>query len=253
MRHKVFLILANTGLLAVVVALLSGPLLLGQLLGSSVSGTLGVTDSTPQTRQLLVYPNETDFSHYASFNPSPVIENLFYQTSVTFTTFADQQAVYNGLFTLYNPGATPLTVQAETGNLSGQVDGSQIWLTLSPTEHSAVTLVTESAAQGANEIVVADTTSFKQGAVFIGEQQVEAVRKSQTRLRLASPLAKAVTVGDKVYLGAIFYNKQLEAAASQTQSITLPPHGRAVLTLTVATVGEGDQEQVVLPLAITAK
>jgi hypothetical protein len=252
MRHRLALILANTGLLAVALVLLASPLLLGQLLSSSQSGALGVSQVAPAGRQLAVYVNSTDFSQYASFNPSPIVEPLFYQTSVTFTVFGGQQAAYNGLLTLYNPGTSSLKVSVESGNLSGATAKAKVWLTLSPEGHSAITLTTDQAEAGASQIKVADASSFEQGQVIIDNQVLKASRQNATTLLLAKALDRALPVGEKVYLGAAFYNEQLKPTIGQTQDIVLPPQGRALLTLTAATTDEAEQQQLVLPLSITA-
>lgn len=253
MRHKLALILANTGLLAVVLVLLAAPLLLGQLLGSSQSGALGVTQTAAPDRQFSVIANTSDFSQYASFNPSPVVEPLFYQTSVTFTAFAGQQASYNGLLTIYNPSDSVLKVAVEGGNLSGETDGIMAWLTLAPENHPAVTLLTQPAAVGAKDLKVADAEGFSGGNVVIGDTLVSSTKKNATTLLLAAPLAKEVAVGDKVYLGAAFYNKQIQPQAGKTQTLTIAPRDRAVVSLSVSMDGQGDQQKVVIPLTISSQ
>jgi hypothetical protein len=253
MRHKLALVLANTGLLAVVLVLLAGPLLLGQLLGSSQSGALGATQAAPAGRSMTVYPNTTDFSQYATFNPSPLVEPLFYQTSVTFTAFAGQQAAYNGLLTVYNPSTSPLTIRAEVGRLSGDLMTSSVWMTLSPEGQSTISLLTAQAEVGARELQVADASGFTSGEMVINDVHMQATKKSATQLSLSTPLSKAVAVGDKVYLGAAFYAKDFTPAVNTTQSIRLAPGSRATISLTVATEGGKGQQQAVIPVTITAE
>lgn len=253
MRHKLALVIANTGLLAVVLVLLASPLLVGQLLGSAQSGALGVSQVAPSGRELAVYANTTDFSQYASFNPSPVVEPLFYQTSVTITAFAGQQAAYNGLLTLYNPGTSPLRVSVDTGTLSGVAEHATMWLTVAPENHSAMTLLTQAAATGARDVKVADADGFTQGTVLIGGQVLTAAKKDGTTLRLGTPLVQPAAVGEKVYLGAVYYAKELKPKVAKTQTIILPPQGRASATLVVAADGGPEQQQIVLPLAVVAE
>lgn len=253
MRHKLFLAIANTGLLGLVVALLAGPLLLGQLLGSSQSGALGAMSAAPAGRNMTVYQNTTDFAQYASFNPSPLIEPTFYQTSVTYTTFAGQQAAYNGLFTVYNAGTSTMVVRADVGRLSGQLSPSDVWVTLSPANHSTATLITDAAAAGVTNLKVADASGFNGGNVVIGEAVLHAKKVSATELLLDKPLAQAVAAGDKVYLGAALYAKQADAVIGSTQNVTLAPGERASLTLTVATAGGDGQGKVVMPISIVGE
>lgn len=255
MRHNAFLIIANTGLLALVVILLAGPLVLGQLLGTSQSGALGETVtviSQPQ-RQLSVFANATDFAQHATFNPSPIEEDLFYQTSVTFTAFVGQQAMYNGLLTLTNSGSQPLAVVVETGNLSGEASGVTAWLTLSPETHPTVTLLTAPAAQGSVELKVADAEGFSGSKVVVGTQVLEASKKDATTLRLKSALGQTVAVGDKVFLGPTFYDKALQPKVASSQVVQLAPQSRAVVSLSVVAEGQGDQQQIVLPITVRAE
>jgi hypothetical protein len=253
MRHKLALVLANTGLLAVALVLLAAPLLLGQLLGSSQSGSLGVSQVAPSNRQLLVYPNTTDFLQYATFNPSPLVEPLFYQTSVTFTAFAGQQAAYNGLFTIYNPSSASIKVVVEGGTLSGETSAIQAWLTLANEAHSAMTLTTEKAEVGASTLKVADAEGLTGGTVSVDGATYKVTKVSPSELHLAEPLTTSIDVGQKIYLGAAYYNKQLKPQTSQTQTILLAPQARATITLSVLLADGDGQQQVVLPLTITAE
>lgn len=255
MRHKLFLVIANTGLLAVVVVLLAGPLILGQLLGTSQSGALGesIAPVSNPSKQMTVFANATDFSEHASFNPSPIQEDLFYQTSVTFTAFVGQQAMYNGLITLANSGSQPLDIVVETGNLSGEADGISAWLTLAPESSTAITLLTAPAANGAKELKVADAQGFSGEQIVIGTQALAAGRQDATTITLASPLATSAAVGDKVYLGPAFYHKSVQPIIGATQVVQIAPQSRASVSLSVMAEGEGDQRQIVLPLTIRAR
>lgn len=254
MRHSIFLVLANTGLLAVALLLLAGPLVLGQLLGTSQSGSLGETITVAQpTKQLSVFANSADFSQHATFNPSPIIEDLFYQTSVTFTAFVGQQATYNGLLTLSNPSQEPMDVVVESGNLSGDTGGVTAWLTLSPESHAAVSLLTAPAVEGATELKVADAEGFSGSNVTLGNEVLGAVKKDGTTVRLTAPLEKAAAVGDKLYLGPAFYDKSIEPKIGTTQAVRLAPQSRAVVSLSVVAEGDGDERQIVMPLVVRAQ
>ena len=253
MRHKLVVILANTVLLSVVLVLLAGPLLFGQLLGAAQSGALGVQDMVPVARSIQVVSNSTDFANYATFNPSPVVEPLFYQTSVTFTAFGGQQAAYNGLLTIVNPGTEPVQVGVEAGRLSGQTDGATVLVSLSDDKHAAVTLTTAVAKKGATALKVADASGFTDGTIVIGDSSLTAKRLNETTFSLDKPLNRDINVGEKVYMGSAYFAKQSAPKIARTQEVTIPPKGRAVVTLVVALEEGDEQQQIVLPLTVTAR
>lgn len=263
MKSKIAAIILNSGLLVLVVTLLSAPLLMGQLLGEFESGALGVATSgtaapqsatTPTSSGIAVYPNVTDFTQYASFSDQPVIGENSYQTSVTFTAFSGQQAAYNSLFTLYNTSNSVLSVSVEGGKLSGPLPGSQIWLSLIPDGGVASTLVTETVNAGSKEVRIAQTAGFKQGSVVIGDQVAEVEQIAPSSFTLAATLKSSVNVGQRVYLGPVYYNKSTTPSLENSHTIQLQPQQKATINLAVATESsETATIQSVLPIVIRTK
>ncbi len=254
-------LLANTGLLVVALVVLSAPLLIGQLIGSYQSGALGESTTAQSGAQIgqaaglfAVQANPQQFAPYIEFDPQPVISNNTYQTSVTFTTFTKQQAAYNGLLTITNTSTQPTVVQAQVGTMSGLAENSKVWLSLASDSVPTSTLSTKQAIAGATAISVASTTGFNSGTVVIDNQTLTATASDQATLTLSQPLAKALTVGQKVYFGPAYFANQAKPALASTQSVSLLPGQSMSLNLVVATEsGDLDTNQLVLPIIINAK
>jgi hypothetical protein len=204
-------------------------------------------------RAMTVYANTTDFGDHASFNPSPLVEPLFYQTSVTITAFSGRQAAYNGLFTIYNNGSAPLRVAVDAGNVSGDMETVRMWMTLAEEAQPAMTLLTESAKAGNTTLTVGDTAGFTSGSVVLADSVVPVTTATATKLTTQSGLTKDAAAGDKVYLGPAFWNKGLKPVLARTRTLTLPPQGRGLISVVVS-AGEGaEQQKVVLPLSVSAE
>lgn len=263
MKSKIASVIFNSGLLVLVVTLLSAPLLMGQLLGEFESGALGVaTTGSPAsdsstlttTSGIAVYPNVTDFTEYAAFADDPVVSEDTYQTSVTFTAFAGQQAAYNSLFTVYNTSNSTLSVSVEGGKLSTPLPGSQVWLSIVPDGGTASTLVTETAEVGSEVIRLAQAVGFAKGGAVADGQVLEVIKVAPTSIILASPLKSALAVGQRVYLGPVYYNQSVTASPSVSHTIQLQPQQRATINLAAATTADqAATSQSVLPIIIRTK
>ena len=263
MKSKIASVILNSGLLVLVVTLLSAPLLMGQLLGEFESGALGVTTTGSPTSEtstlatlsgIAVYPNVTDFTEYAVFADDPVVSENTYQTSVTFTAFAGQQAAYNSLFTVYNTSNSTLSVSVEGGKLSTPLPGSQVWLSLVPDGGSASTLVTETAEAGSEAVRLAQAAGFTKGSAVVDGQLLEVAKVTPTSITLNSPLKSALAVGQRVYLGPVYYNRSVTPSPAASHTIQLQPQQRATINLAAATTADQTAtSQSVLPIIIRTK
>lgn len=260
MKSTMAALIINSGLLVVVMLMLSSPLLLGQLLATYETGSLGATTTADKGVQaqatsagFAVYPNVADFAEYAEFATEPVIEQDFYQTSVSFTAFTDQQAAYNALFTIYNTSNSELTLRLEGGSLTGLVETSKVWVNFVPDGQVNSSLVTATAPAGTNEISVGQLPQGFKGNAVVGSEVVNVEESSVTTMRLSDSLNNEIKVGERVYYSPLFYSQSTEPALAQTQTVTLLPQQRAVVNLAVATQGgEHETTQVVMPLTIVA-
>lgn len=261
MKSKIAAAIFNSGLLVVVIVLLSAPLLMGQLLGTFESGALGVTTNQSaiqgeQPQQLAggfaVYPNVSDFTEYAAFTEEPMVGDGIYQTAVTFTAFSGQQAAYNSLFTVYNTSNDELKLQVNGGDLSGALPHSKIWLNMVPDGEIASTLVTQTAEVGDTILQLAQLGSDTYSMLVVGSDVFEGQKTSATTFTLNEPLTRQVVVGEKAYLGPLFYDGATEPVLASSHTITLFPQQKATVSLTVATSGEAETatSQAVLPLSI---
>jgi hypothetical protein len=206
---------------------------------------------SPVATNYAIYPNTADFGQYASFSSAPDISPHVYQTSVTFTQFAGQQASYNGLMSIFNTGKKPLSVSVEGGTVSGVMEHTRLWLSLVPEGISSVSLVTEGAKVGDTTLTVGETAGLSSNEVVVGTDVHQAQVQSPTSLRLASPLTKAVAVGEKVYLGPVFYFNAAAPLLAGTQTVTIEPGQKAVVNMVVATDPGGQaQAQSVLPVVV---
>ena len=263
MKSKIAAVIFNSGLLVLVVTLLSAPLLLGQLLGEFESGALGVaTTGSPAndssalttTSGIAVYPNVTDFTEYAAFADDPMVSENTYQTSVTFTAFAGQQAAYNSLFTVYNTSSSTLSVSVEGGKLSTPLPGSQVWLNIVPDGGAPSTLVTEAVEVGSEIVRLAQVSGFAQGNAVVDGQVLEVTKVTPTSISLASPLKSALAVGERVYLGPVYYNQSVTPSPSTSHTIQLQPQQKAIINLAAATTADqAATSQSVLPIIIRTK
>ena len=262
MKSKLAAIIANSGLLVVVLVLLSAPLLMGQLLGEYETGALGARTtnsdsviSAPQTGQrFAVYPNVSDFTNYASFSDQPMIGDNFYQTDITFTAFSGQQAAYNALFTVYNTSHQSLELTVEGSKLTTDLPDSQVWVSAILDGAVASSLVTEPAETGDTELKVAQADGFTGGNVVVGDLVLSASPKSGTSIELNQPLEQDIKVGEKIYFNPIYYGQKSTPNPAKTVAITLPPQQKVVINLAVATPsGSEATTQSVLPLTIMAK
>ncbi len=263
MKSKLAAVVLNSGLLIVVVVLLSAPLLMGQLLGEFESGALGITTTSPSTANsatttaangIAVYPNLTDFTQYAAFADQPESGPNTYQTAVTFTAFAGQQAAYNSLFTVYNTSNKALSVSVEGGKLSAPLPGSQVWLSIIPDGGIASTLVTEAAKAGSTQIRLAQTAGFKHGKIVANDQILSVDTTLPTAVTLVSPLKSELDVGQRVYFGPVYYSQSVTASPSSSHTIQLQPQQKATINLAVATVaGQTATSQSVIPIIIRAQ
>jgi hypothetical protein len=259
----------NTGLAGLAITLLGGPLILGQMLLTSQSGALGEMNSRQATvtatgsanataaaevvkKRFMVYPNVSEFTQYAEFG-SPQLTDTTYQSAVTFTAFANQQASYNGLMALYNAGSEPMAVSVQVGKLSGPMLRSRIWLTLTHDGGQPASLLTQSAARGATALTVADLSGMVGQTAVVGTDVVSG-NVDQGALNLRSPLVSKHEVGEKVYFGPAFYLNGAEPILDTTHTVTLQPQQRATLSLVVATdAGAEAQTKAVLPLTIVGQ
>lgn len=260
MKSRFISIVVNSGLMVVVVLLLSTPLLMGQLLATYESGALGVSttgnnsSTAPHATSLFaVYPNVADFSDYAAFSDQPVIEESFYQTAVTFTAFTGQQAAYNALFTIYNTSNQAQSIILEGGALSGNAAGTRVYATLVKDGQVGSTLVTESTESGAVDLRIGQAPDEFSGTMVVRDMVAEGQRLSQSSLQVTSPLPGELAVGDRVYFSPLFYNQTTEAQLTSTQTVSLQPQQKAVVNLAVETeAGDSDTSQLVLPLTVRA-
>lgn len=255
-KHTPLTFVANTGLALTAVALLVGPLVLGQLVGSYQSGALGEATVgqgvVAGSGSLTVQTNAEEFAPYVEFDPNPVQAEGFYQTSVTLTSFTGQQAAYNGLLLLTNRGATASKLQAQVGTMSGVLDQSEVWVTMTTADGGSSTLTTEAAKVGQSQLRVGQLGAFSQGQIVIDGQILLATAAGKSLLNLAQPLTKAVGVGEKVHLGAAYYGRSATALQPTTSIVELQPGQQATLNVVVATrSGDLDTNQLVLPITIT--
>lgn len=259
LKSKIAAAIFNSGLLVVVLLLLSAPLLMGQLLSTYDSGALGETTTIANlsgagqvSAGFVVYPNVSDFHEYAQFSDAPVVGEAMYQTDVTFTAFAGQQAVYNALFTIYNTGGKSLQIKLEAGKLSSVLTNSRIWLSLTPDGQPASTLTTQAANSGSSRLQVAKLPEFDRAQAVVGSDVVEAKSESTTSLMLTKVLTRKVEIGEKVYLGPVYYNRSATPALPTSRVVVLQPQQKAVVSLAVETANGGTAtSQAVLPLVIT--
>jgi len=261
MKSKIAAAIFNSGLLVVVIVLLSAPLLMGQLLGTYESGALGAAtsgtvSSVEQSPEIVgdfaVYPNVSDFTEYAAFAEEPMTDDGIYQTAVTFTAFSGQQAAYNSLFTIYNTSNSELKLKVESGELSGELPDSKVWLSLVPDGHIGSTLVTQTANEGESVLKLAQMNNDGHEIIVVGGDVFEGQKSSESTFALDNPLDRQVNVGEKVYMGPIFYNGSTTPSLSSTHEVTLQPQQKATLNLVVATTASGGATlQSVLPISIS--
>lgn len=281
MKRQIAASIVNCGLMVGVVAILAGPVVLGQMLSSANKGTLGAEDvrlpglpsgsggASPSAGPTAggfaaaIYPNTTDFGQYASFSAQPLVSSQAYQTAVTFSEFPGQQASYNGLLSIVNTSKRELRLTLEGGTISGLMSQTRVWLSLVPDGMSPVTLVTEAASAGDQTLNVADATGLAgqaNGEVVVGTDVHQASEASPTTLRLASGLAAPVGVGEKVYIGPVFYFNANSPLLGSTEVMTLKPGAKALVNMVVAMDGtpngsgaEASRSEAVLPLVVRAQ
>ena len=262
MHTKLLSAVANSGLLVMVLVLLAGPLLMGQLLSTSQSGALGLASvRPPQTSSsagvqadFMVAPNVADFKNYAQFSSQPTVSDHFYQTSVAFSAFGGQLAAYNGLMTITNSSAKALKLEVEVGKLSGALPQSKIYVTLTTPGTGDSALLTQGAQPGSNTLMVSQTKDFSGGQVVVDGQVVKAKAEGVSVIGLLSPLAKPVNVGDKIYFNPAFFAGDVDPVLPNTQTLTVAPGQKAIINLAVATdVGAPATVQAELPLSIVEK
>lgn len=256
MKHNPPSVVANTGLALMAVALLVGPLAVGQLVGSYQSGALGESTVVGQgalsvTGNFQVQTNAEEFTPYVEFDPNPVQDAGFYQTSITLTSFTKQQAAYNSLLLLTNTGVSPIKLQAQTGTMSGVMEHSEVWVSLTTADGAASTLTTQKAQSGQRQLQVGQNSGFDQGHVVVDGQILRGSAAGKSVINLVQPLSKTIEVGQRVYLGAAFYQKLAEPKQANTSVVTLEPGQQAGLSVVVATAeGELDTNQLVIPVTV---
>lgn len=256
MLHKLTGALANSGLLAVVLLLVAGPLVLGSMIVTNQTGSLGAATSRPEAADVTqpvisVVPNTTDFQQYAQFGTPQSSQNT-YQTSVTFTAFAGQIASYNGLISVANTSAQAQKLSVAVGKVSGELSHSRLWLTLSPEGKLATSLLTQAAKVGDQQLTVSDSSGLTGGQIVVGTTPMSATVAGATQLHVGQALPSAFGVGEKVYYGPAYFLNSATPTYDTTQTIELQPQQRAAIDMVVATdAGQPAQAQAVLPIVIS--
>lgn len=243
--RRSFSFILNTGLVLVLVGMLTAPIIFQWALTDITTSNGEVAGVQSKLDDFVVLPNFFDFGKHVSFNPSQNGE--IYKDVLELTVFSGQKATYHTLYTVFNKTNESITLELVSGVVESSGPFDSIVLSMMPAGYEHMTNLTQSAVEG-DVVLLVDESDMVQitESVVVGTVSIPVLVYDAGSI-ITNPLTAAFEADTPVYPGAIL-SKGSSAIRSRTDLVQVAPGESAVINAVVSGAVQADGGTVKIPL-----